>query len=358
MSCSLATLQLQYPRACSPTSAWKSRSPSKSQPGPPDRKQHGRRYKAAARPHRAPLIAPVQISSQPTPFGVERYELTPEEEGGAPDTQAGSHPFQLTATFDLNQTLEPNKAGKTLVPHAPGALRDLRFHLPPGLLGNPTATPRCTDVDFSTITENGFTNLCPPSTAVGVAVVTIDEPDIFPFATRRRARSSTSTPAPGEPARFGFEAFKVPVVLDTAVQERRRLQRRRKRQRRHRGRRGPRQPSDLLGRPRRRKPRQLPRLGMPGPPAYPNSAQELPPPSEHSSDAVPDAAHLLHRATAAEHRRRRLLAHRHSARGQRTATGRAADRTARRLRAAPVHPAISIEPDEHTRTRRGDDRRA
>ena len=78
---------------------------------------------------------PITVSSAPTPFGIEQYEMTAENADGSLDTQAGSHPFQLTTAEALNQTADPLKP--------PAAVKDLRFNLPPGLIGNPTPFPQC-----------------------------------------------------------------------------------------------------------------------------------------------------------------------------------------------------------------------
>ena len=154
------------------------------------------------------------------PFGPERYELKAENEDGSPDTQAGSHPFQLTSTLDFNQKLEPRPQFPQVggrQPAAPALVKDLRFELPPGLIGNPTPFAQCTDLEFGTLGPNDF-NLCPPDTAVGVVSVTASEPAPGSKALFTLAVPLFNlTPAPGEPARFGFEALQVPVILDTSV---------------------------------------------------------------------------------------------------------------------------------------------
>ncbi len=156
------------------------------------------------------------IGNGPSGFGVEEhgYAITREEEGGTVDDRAGSHPFQLTTTLDLNQILEENaKTGPTQA--APALARDLAFNLPPGLIGDPQAVPACPTVAFLAISETA-TNDCQPRSAIGVAVVTLNEPNHFGDITRAVPLWNLE-PAQGEPARFGFEALKVPVVLDTSL---------------------------------------------------------------------------------------------------------------------------------------------
>ncbi len=154
------------------------------------------------------VSSPITVDAAATPFGVEQYELTAENAHGLPETQAGSHPFQLTSTLVLNQAAE--------VKDPPAAVKDLRFNLPPGLIGNPTPFPQCSTEKFTTTVEP-FHNLCPDNTAVGVASVTLTYPmGRFPIATFDVPLFAL-VPSVGEPARFGFFVAGVPVYLDTSV---------------------------------------------------------------------------------------------------------------------------------------------
>jgi hypothetical protein len=150
-------------------------------------------------------------------YGAENYELTPEEEGGALDTQAGSHPFQLTTTLTFNtETVQVFYAQlKEVLPEArPMALtKDLRFNLPPGLVGNPTPLPKCNLALFAQEKD-----LCPADTIIGVATSIVTNPSAIahvPYAITVPLYSIE--PAVGEPARFGFPTPVGPVILDTSV---------------------------------------------------------------------------------------------------------------------------------------------
>lgn len=150
-------------------------------------------------------------AGETTPFGLEEYELTPENENGTPDTRAGSHPFQTTVTLDLNQgEAFTGLTGEPEVEPAGGLIKDLTSKLPPGLIGNPTPFPRCTLPQFQA-------EKCPVESIVGAATVVANEPVVTGLKTIETPVFDLE-PAEGEPARFGLLPTKeTPVFIDTSV---------------------------------------------------------------------------------------------------------------------------------------------
>jgi hypothetical protein len=176
----------------------------------------------------AQVSRPIVVNAEPTPFGVEDYELFNEAAGGAPDTQAGSHPFQQTTVIDENQLAdlrlgeleqgnpEPEFKKPEVYP-AGGQAKEVIIKWPPGLIGNPTPFPRCTTAQFTADREE--TDECPADSAVGVVSVTVNEPVIAGYLTFKVPLDNLE-PLRGEPARFGFFvgiAGGVPVFINPSL---------------------------------------------------------------------------------------------------------------------------------------------
>jgi hypothetical protein len=119
--------------------------------------------------------------------------------------QAGAHPFAVR----LDLTFNTRNQGDGPVPD--GEAKSFRASLPPGLLGNSEALPRCASADFLPERVNGGSR-CPTKAQVGVVkLVQAVGPDsqlehltlpIYNLIPPREAF-----------ARFGFAAF-VPIVID------------------------------------------------------------------------------------------------------------------------------------------------
>jgi hypothetical protein len=153
---------------------------------------------SATSPHKVP------IGETPAPFGVEDYELTNEEVGGALDAQAGSHPFQQTSTIVLNTSSATSASAQSSA-----LAKDLNFRWPAGLIGNPTRFPQCTLAQF-------FTNTCPQTSVMGVATTRIDEAGGIGVSNLVVPLYNLE-PAPGEPARLGFYPAGTPVFIGATV---------------------------------------------------------------------------------------------------------------------------------------------
>jgi hypothetical protein len=171
----------------------------------------------------ATVSRPIATSTEPTPFGLENYELAFEngEAGGGAVTQAGSHPFQQTVTLDINQNAAVADSTAGAYEARVAALaKDVKVALPPGLVGNPVPFPRCSLAEFlhpaSTGQDASVVDECKPQTAVGVATITFDEPDIYHLITKAVPVFNLE-PSFGEPVRFGFLLPGTPVLIDTSV---------------------------------------------------------------------------------------------------------------------------------------------
>jgi hypothetical protein len=151
-------------------------------------------------------------------FGVESFSLDIEEDGGAGDVQAGSHPFQMTTSLALNQGADSVPVSELTKPEVePVALpKDVITGLPVGLLGDPTSVPACSLGRFLK-NENGE-DQCPAQTAVGVASVTANIKSGLKMSTFTVPLFNLERGF-GEPARLGFfiPEGNLPVVLDPVI---------------------------------------------------------------------------------------------------------------------------------------------
>jgi hypothetical protein len=99
-----------------------------------------------------------------------------------------------------------------------GQIKDLTIGLPPGMVGDPNATPQCTAAEL-----HGSTPACPANTQVG-EVTAIANILTIPLPVPASGGLYNLEPHPGEPARFGIILHPLavpalpPIVLESGAQ--------------------------------------------------------------------------------------------------------------------------------------------
>lgn len=153
------------------------------------------------------LLAAVAPASAGAAFGFNNLDVTITDSGGSPDMQAGIHPFAMTTSFGINSVEEGGKV------HVDGAVKDLEFETPPGFTGNPTATPRCSTVDF--LNAKASLPNCADSSAVGLVTATLGENGGVIHSEEIPVYNLE--PPPGVAAKIGFWLTTVPLTVDIGV---------------------------------------------------------------------------------------------------------------------------------------------
>jgi hypothetical protein len=156
----------------------------------------------------------IEASGAPVVFGLERFGMGAEEEGGDPTAQAGAHPFQVTNLIQLNAGRQSGSHRGDALVEQPALPRGVRVTFPAGLVGAADPVPRCQMADFTEVGEG--INRCPAESAVGAVRVTFNEIGHLGLVNLAVPVFNLS-PQVGEPARFGFVASGVPVLIDTFV---------------------------------------------------------------------------------------------------------------------------------------------
>jgi hypothetical protein len=102
-----------------------------------------------------------QVSSTPAAFGLSNFDFYIAGTDGARDTQAGGHPYEMTTTIALNNTVREGAVSNTVEPTSVQDLKDVVVDLPLGFAASTLAAPQCTLAQLSS--SEG----CPPDTRVG-----------------------------------------------------------------------------------------------------------------------------------------------------------------------------------------------
>jgi len=104
----------------------------------------------------------VQNPNGPLPalFGVSAFGSLLTGVDGAPDTQAGAHPYEYTTSIDLDNMIRQSPHGER-EDTSVHDVKDIAVDLPLGLVGSALAAPTCTLGQLSSSVH------CPPATRIG-----------------------------------------------------------------------------------------------------------------------------------------------------------------------------------------------
>jgi hypothetical protein len=147
----------------------------------------------------------MKFDAKPTGFGLEGLGAWSGNADGTLDTQAGSHPYDLTFAFSANSVFLEKEYS---VPTG-GEIHFINGNLPPGIVGDPTAVPQCTREQFDD--DNGAGGGCPPGSWIGDDVATFAGGNDFSF------RVFNMVPPAGVAAQFAFQFGGIPTFLDARV---------------------------------------------------------------------------------------------------------------------------------------------
>lgn len=149
-------------------------------------------------------------------FANDGFAVSATNRDGTPDTQAGSHPYAYTTTIAVNSelvnTINPRTGQAEEIPVAAGGdVKDIEVNLPPGMVGDPSATPQCSLEKFRGLI-GFFRTECAADTQVGITDLTLGNFNGVINQTLH-LKVFNLVPPRGVPAEFGFVIVGVPVVL-------------------------------------------------------------------------------------------------------------------------------------------------
>jgi uncharacterized repeat protein (TIGR01451 family) len=133
------------------------------------------------------------IDAEPVPFGLSLFDVGIADESGSPDTQAASHPYELTTSLAFNVSAREGPPLES--PLANAAPKDLEVAFPPGLIGNPKAVPQCSQQAFLELEALN----CPLDSQVGTV-----KPYFYGSFHSAVYPVFNIVPPSGEPAELGF----------------------------------------------------------------------------------------------------------------------------------------------------------
>jgi hypothetical protein len=161
------------------------------------------------------VLNSIEASPAAPTFGIAAFDVQNDADAaGTPFTRAGGHPYDFPTSIDLHTLTRPGPLKGVGVPVEPP--KDIVTSLPPGVIANPSAAPKCDQALLANASQAASRPLCPPESQVGTADLTFNFAGVAGAGFYRIPVFNVQAP-PGSAARLGLSVFGVTVVLDGAV---------------------------------------------------------------------------------------------------------------------------------------------